>query len=330
MNRSEAYSILGVSPGASNDEVKKAYRRLAMKWHPDRNKEPNAEEQFKLVKQAYELISSGKESDTPHQGNPGGQNRWQNASSFTSEMDMDDLKDFLRRFYDSVGTFRTGTKQDSRPRPDDISEEYSDNWSARGPGSASQGQQRRHQVLNIQIAITLDEGFTGCVKQLQIPDMKTISGTPVYIKIPAGISDNELIKVFETANTTVKVYARIISPKYETLFDPYDPSRNGDIFTVQPVSALTMITGGFIQVTTLDGSKISVRVPAGMQAGKLLKIKEKGYWRDSRAVTRADCFLQVIPVFAKLEEYPLEEVSKLMDTLNEILNSKKDEEKPNE
>ncbi len=57
------YKILGISKGATDDEIKKAYRKLALKYHPDKNKAPTAEEQFKLVAEAYEVLSDKKKRD---------------------------------------------------------------------------------------------------------------------------------------------------------------------------------------------------------------------------------------------------------------------------
>lgn len=66
MNYQQAYSILGVSKNSSSDDMKKAYRKMAMKYHPDRNKEPGAEDKFKQAKEAYEFLTTKQEPEQPN------------------------------------------------------------------------------------------------------------------------------------------------------------------------------------------------------------------------------------------------------------------------
>src|SRR6185369_1197817 len=97
MNRVEAYRLLEIPNGSSVEEAKKAYRRLAMKWHPDRNKEPAAEAKFKEIKEAFELIESGKDGPSSesktYKNNP-----WANTANTGSSPNFEDIAEMLKAY----------------------------------------------------------------------------------------------------------------------------------------------------------------------------------------------------------------------------------------
>jgi len=311
MTRDEAFAILELAPGASNDDAKKQYRRLAMKYHPDRNKEEGAEAKFKEVKEAYELIESGKASNAPPGAGPGRsqQRHWSEGMDPT---DASDLEEFLRRHFRNG----RGPGPDNRPKPEGNSEEYSNSWGASGPGAKNHEYNKFQNIIHT-MAISLEEAFAGCVRNISIPDPGSISGRPMQVKIPPGISHGGLAQKFEASNATVRVHVSIMT-EYDVQYGTSDYP-GGTILKNVIVSALTMISGGFIEVKTIDGSVLNVRVPSGLGTGQLLKLKDKGYWTDSRAIKRGDCLLRVFPEVKALNQYTTEELKLFKTAIDEQL-----------
>ena len=106
-NKRDYYEVLGLSKGASEDDIKKAYRKLAKKYHPDVNKASDAEEKFKEINEAYEVLSDPQKKATYDQFGHAGMDGFQsgfNSSGFSS-MNMDDLSDIFSSFMGGMGGF---------------------------------------------------------------------------------------------------------------------------------------------------------------------------------------------------------------------------------
>lgn len=254
MNHSQARSILGVDRNASEDDIKSAYRKLAMKHHPDRGGD---EEQFKKIKEAFETLEKPEQQQNTFNGfGPQGV----------------DINDMMSKF---------------------------------GFGGFQQKQQRRFDI-----EVSIDEAFRGCTKRIGAP-------FNIMVQIPAGVSEQQCIHTVESAQAASFFFVKIKS-EYVFDWDIYDLSTRGDVKKDYLISPFKLITGGWEEISTLDGSVVSVRVPAGMQANKQLKIKEKGYWRDSSLANRSDLYLRMIPDIRKISDYPEETLSKFIQSINEI------------
>lgn len=314
MTRDEAFKILELEPGASVEDAKKQYRRLAMKYHPDRNKEAGAEDKFKQIKEAFELIESGKAgtSSSGSSGYRGNQRHW---SEGLDPDEAEELAEFLRRHANAYA--HAHANKDNRPKPDDINEEYQTNWGASGPG-AKNHEYRSFQHLIHTITITLEEAFKGTTRNISVPDPGSISGRPIQVKINPGVGDGDLVQKLEAANASIRVFVRIRS-EYDVQYGTSDYP-GGTIMKNIMVSALTMIRGGFAEIKTIDGSVLNVRVPAGLGTGQLLKLKEKGYWTDSRAIARGDCLLRVFPTIKPLNAYDANELKEFKVALDQHLD----------
>lgn len=313
MNRSDAHKLLGTSDNSTPEEVKKAYKRAAQKWHPDKNTEAGAEEKFKKIKEAYELLVSGKAGNEQHHRNNGSYSQWtQDGTNFNTA----DVEEIMRHFRDAHN-------KTQRPPVDDVSEEYSNNWGSSGPG-ARRHQQSQAQILNCQIAITAEEAFAGCVKTINVPDASKISDAPTQVKIPAGLSESECFKVIETLKHSVRCYIKIVS-EYEIQFaNPFNVNGVGNIIKAIQIDVLSMITGDFVEVKCIDGSIISMRIPAGLHAGATLKLQGKGYWQSKDCKGRGDCYLRIIPIIKALGDIEYTQLKKFIDTANDHIANKQE------
>lgn len=285
MNHRKAREILQVPPGASEEDIKKAYRRLAMKHHPDRNQDGDAKEseaRFKEVKEAYETLQ--KNDARPEQ-------------TFTSSASED---------------FKTSVEEVLRSMR----------------RSASRSNYADAKKVGISFTISIEEAFSGCKKSVSIPSYPP---TTVSIDVPAGVVEGERITGVDVGGTIYEVSV-VINSAYSidwTMLD--DRRRGGDIRTELDVCALRLMLGGWVDVPMIDGTSVSVRIPAGLEAGRSLKIRGRGYWKseaDARGdQQRGDVYLKVKPLIRKVSDLPLPELKELVNAVGVVASSLEEPQK---
>ena len=248
------YKILGVGKTASADEIKKAYRKLALQYHPDRNKTKEAEIKFKEVTKAYEVLGDPQKRRTYdqfgaaafEQGGPGGQGPFGPGGPFGGFGQQGGRQGPF------TYTYSTGNAQDfdfgGFSDPFEIFEQFF------GGGSPF-GRAQRRPVYSL--AITFDEAVRGVEKEVMI------DGRKQKIKIPAGVDTGSRIR-FGEYDVIMDVRP---SPKFK---------REGyDIITEQEMSFAKAATGTEIDVETIDGS-VKLKVPSGTQPNTLFRLRGKG------------------------------------------------------
>lgn len=268
MNSAQAKQLLGLNASADFAEVKKAYRSLAMKHHPDRV--GGCEAKFKDIKEAYEFLEKYSQDSTIKNGNS------QSTGSFD---------DIMRE------AFRTAGKSS-------FNKEWFDQNSYK---DYNQTKEFREDVN-----IPLEKAFNGGVLNVYVPGFGEHK-----ISISVGVSEGDLVKTIYDSNGLCEMYAKIIS---DYKIDWSNTSTYGDITKEIKVPALRMIMGGWFDVETLDNKKVSVRIPAGLEANKLLKIQGRGYWKtQGRSKERGDMYLRVIPLIQKFPDLSLAEVNEFVN-----------------
>ena len=286
---SDYYKLLGVDRGASAEEIKKAFRQQAKKYHPDANRDnPEAEEKFKEVNEAYEVLSdTGKRQAydqfgadwNGYQGNPGtGSYRTGNGTSngaYTyGSVDPDTIQDIFGSFFGGGGgSFGGATGTD-------------------GFGGFSNGGGRRQAAVRGQdieqsLTITLREAYEGTTRQVDRDgDVKTI-------KIPAGAQTGSKIRLSglgassPTGGANGDLYL-IVNVASDRTFE-----RDGDNLTTDvPVDMFDAMLGGEVPVPTMTGS-VMLRVPPGTQSGQRLRLSGKGMPIRGRDERYGDLFARI-------------------------------------
>ena len=259
MKSKDYYKILGVERGASDDDIKKAYRKLARKFHPDVSKEANAKERFQEVSEAYETLKDKEK----------------------------------RAAYDSLGSHRPG--QDFRPPPDwfsrfggggareeadlggiDLSELFESLGRGGLGGGFGRGFQRREfkipgEDYDVTVPLALEELARGGVER-----EFRIGERTVRARIPRGAADGERLRLRGKGGPGANggppgdLYLNI-SVLPHPLFRP----TGHDLDLEVPVTPSEAALGAQIEVPTLDG-EVAMKLPAGSKSGQKLRLAGKG------------------------------------------------------
>lgn len=250
------YEILGVSKNASDDEIKKAYRKLALKYHPDRNPgDKEAEAKFKEASEANEVLSDKQKRARYDQFGHAGVGG--NASSGGNPFGGGGYSFNGQNFNFDFGGGESGF--------DDI---FSTLF---GFGNGGRAQRRRGADYRTVLSISFEDAVFGTTKTVQI------DGSEIKLKIPAGIDDGQSIrlrgrggpapdKTGEAGDLLVQIRVR----PHKTL------TREGYIIlSEQHISMIDAALGCEVEVETVDG-KITMKVPAGTQSGTPFKLSGHG------------------------------------------------------
>lgn len=267
MEFQDYYKLLGINKSASADEIKKQYRRMARKYHPDVSKEADAEEKFKQVKEAYEVLSDPEKRKAYDQFGKD----WQHGQPFQQDPHWD---------------FNARQQHSSQFNGEDYSDFFENLFGQRGQGFRSQQQQdfqQRGQDQHSKISISLQQAFHGGKTQVSLQEPTMMQNGQVRyetrtlnIKIPAGIENGKQIRLRGQGSagfgggTKGDLYIEVqIKPHKHFHVD-------GKNLTLQlPITPWEAACGAKITVPTLAGS-VQMQIPAGSQSGNKLRLKGRG------------------------------------------------------
>jgi len=308
MAKRDYYEVLGVNRDASEEDIKKSYRKLAMKYHPDRNPDnPKAEEQFKEAKEAYETLSdAGKRTAYDQFGHAGVDASHAGAAGFGAggfaEAFGDIFSDIFGqgrqrstvyrgadlRYNLSIGLEEAARGVETKIRIPTMEQCDVCNGSGAKPGTTAtqcatcggQGQVRMQQgFFSIQQTCprchgsgkTIASPCTACQGAGRIKKHKTLS-----IKIPAGVDDGDRIRLAGEGEDGVSggpagdLYV-VIQIKPHAVFQ----RDHNDLHCEMPISYSTAALGGEIEIPTLDGHA-KIRIPPETQSGQTFRLRGKG------------------------------------------------------
>lgn len=270
MEFKDYYKIMGVSRDASQEEIKRAYRRLARKYHPDVSKEPDAEQRFKEVGEAYEVLSDPEKRsayDTLGQD-------WKAGQQFRPPPNWE--QNFDVRGGRGFGGFST-------------SGGFSDFFDALfGGGSIRAGRGARSfdlrgDDLQTRITLTLDEAYRGTTKtlNLQMPEIDNAGVVrertrALTVRIPAGATHGQRIRLPAQGGAAIgsgrpgDLYATV-----ELAPHPFFKLEDRDVLLQLPVTPWEAALGATIKVPTLGGA-VDLKVPKSSRPEQKLRLKGRG------------------------------------------------------
>ena len=251
MAKRDYYEILGVSKNASDDEIKKAYRKLAVKYHPDKNPgDKEAEAKFKEINEAHDVLSDKQKraryDQFGHAGVNGSGNPFAGGNPFGGAGGQSFNFDFGGGFEDILNNIFGGGSPFGSRRP------------------------RRGDDYQVNVQISFEEAIFGTTAAVDY------NGSDLKIKIPAGIDDGMSIRLRGKGGPAPQggepgdLYVRIHVKPHKTL------TREGNIIlSEEKISMVDAALGCEVEVETVDG-KVIMKVPAGTQSGTPFKLSGHG------------------------------------------------------
>ncbi len=288
MNYKDYYNILGVDRSASQDEIKKKYRKLAAKYHPDKNPDdPSAEEKFKELGEAYEVLKDPEKRKLYDKVGKDWK-RYQQSGGSARDFNWDQYSGSGKQYRTNINfedIFGKGQGGAGGGTGNSFSSFFETIFGGGDPfaGARQQQQQRRTSPRDrgadmsatrdqeASITISLKEAYQGVTKQFRI------DGELVKVKIPAGIKSGKKLKLKgkgakpqHKGGQRGDLYLRVNIREEEGY-----QLKGKDIYYNQPLDLYTAVLGGETYVPTLSG-KIKLTIPEGTPGGKLFRLKELG------------------------------------------------------
>lgn len=272
MSKKDYYEVLGVSKTSTEQEIKKAFRKLAMKYHPDVNKDdPSAEDKFKEINEAYEVLSdSDKRARYDRFGHEGVNGQGFGGGGGAGFQDLDDI---LRQF-GGGGGFGS------------IFEDFF------GGGNSNRPSKGR-DVVN-QVQISLEDSFYG----VKIT-VKLLDGSNKDVDIPAGVENGADLRLsglgYEGANggPNGDYYIRVFVKEQSNI----ERNRDNIVYTY-PINVLDAISGEKVEIKLFPKESVNIKIPELSDLGSFIRVKGKGF-PSMRSGIRGDLYIQLKPYMPK-------------------------------
>jgi curved DNA-binding protein len=284
MDYKDYYKILGVERNATEAEVKSAFRKLALKYHPDRNPgNKQSEEKFKEINEAYEVLSDPEKraryeqlgdsyNNWQQRGGPGNfnWNDWTSAPGGGTSWEVGDLNDLFGKgsfsdFFQAIfGGAPVGSAQGTRQRTREV------------PGQST----RQARALSYQqdVQISLEEAYRGAERQVNV------DGRRLTMKIPAGARSGTKVRMAGAGPTGPDGKPTDLYLVIEVTPDARFERKGDDLTTEITTDLYTAVLGGETRVPTLEGN-VLLTIPAGTQPGQSFRLSGRGmpHLRDPKS-----------------------------------------------
>jgi curved DNA-binding protein len=283
------YQVLGVAKGATQDEVRKAFRKLARQHHPDVAKDKKtAEAKFKEINEAYEVLGDvQKRKEYDELGANWGKRAQQPPPSWgngfggqggAASMNDEGFSDFFEAFFGGARQPMGGGRRGSPFTG----------------GAQGAGTQPKH--LEAEVQVSVEELLKGARKRVSFRRPPGGALEKIDVQVPSGMVPGQKVRLANRGQNGGDLFLRV------TLVDPAYLVEGSDLIREVKVPAWQAVLGGEVQVSTPDGN-VRLKVPAGTQPGRRFRLSGRGLPTEGK--TRGDFYVQTqiqIPESLSLEE----------------------------
>lgn len=289
MEYKDYYKILGVERNATKEDIKRAYRKLALKTHPDRNPgNAKAEERFKEINEAYQVLSDPEKRSRYDQlgesysqwqqgGAPAGGFQWEdwftNNPSGNVRVNMGGLEDILGGEFSEFFSRIFGGIPD-RESP------------STGRGSAQRNRRAQIPAYQQDVTISLTEAYKGTTRQIEI------DGHRLEVRIPPGAKTGTKVRVAKTIPTGNAGQKGDLYLVIQVADDPRFEVKGNDLHTEAAIDLYTAVLGGEITIETLSGNVV-LTIPAGIQPGQSIRLAGRGIPRVNSPGNVGDLYAHI-------------------------------------
>ena len=265
MEFQDYYKTLGVKQGAGDDEIKAAYRKLARKYHPDKNKEAGAEDQFKALSEAYEVLHDKQKRAAYDNVRAGGYHAGDNFRPPPGWQQQQAPGGFEFR------DFGGGSGGDAGGFSDFFESLFGDRG---GAGPRPQRGPMRGNDVRAGVEIDLHTAYSGGKQRLGLRD--ATGGRTLEVNIPAGILPGKVIRLAGQGEPGYNgAPAGDLLMEVQVREDPQFKLHGRDVEVEVPVSPWEAALGAKVPVPTLGGN-VELKIPAGSRSGRKLRLKGRG------------------------------------------------------
>ena len=306
MEFKDYYKVLGVDRTASADEIKKAFRKLARKCHPDVNPgDQSAETKFKELNEANEVLG---DPDTRRKYDQLGAN-WRQ---------YENMPPGASGPFGGAGPFGPGPRGDVKwnvnfgggpggrtMSEDEVREMFGENpfsdffqtfFAGGGQTAGREPRQRKRRGRDVEhtIELELEQAYKGVTQRFSIRPADEDRARNVEVRIPAGVTEGSRVRVSGEGEAglagggTGDLYLRV-HLKPHRVFE----CKEQHLYVTTTVPVTTAVLGGEVEVPTLDGASLRLKIPAATQPGQVFRLKGKGMPRLGRRTTRGDLYATV-------------------------------------
>jgi curved DNA-binding protein len=298
MEYKDYYKVLGIEKNASQDEIKKAYRKLAMKHHPDHNPgDKNAEEKFKDINEAYQVL--GDEEQRARYDQLGtSYNQWQQRGG-QGNFNWEDWFTWQPGAQNARGGPNMRGAQNVRVDMGDLGDMFgggfSDFFNMIFGGSAHQGQQVRpggaqyrtaRQKHEQPVQISFQEAYQGAERMVQV------DGRRLRVKIPPGAKTGTKVRMANAGPATGPSSRSDLYLVINVAPDKNFERKKDDLHTEATIDLYTAVLGGQTEVNT-PGGKVILTIPAGTQPGQTFRLAERGMPKLKNPKQSGDLYVRV-------------------------------------